>query len=465
MKGTSLIQRVLLTVLCAELLCAVAFACVALVHEHHTRFRAFDVALQGRSDSLLGAVQDAEDPADNVFVDPVELSVPPNDVYAVYNEDGRLLGTSPHAPRVLIEKGQDGFSDRVAEGKTFRVLQRQALRIIDREESGGVGLRRPVTILYGTRTKHIWLEIVEAAGFYALVSLLLLCVTTAILFVLLRKVLAPINALAMAAGGISASSLQFEPPAEAMRIRELQPLVGALLAAMSRLREAFDKQHRFIGDATHELKTAIAVVRSTIQVLTLKERSTSEYHAGLARLLNDNSRVEELVSRMLLLARFEERATDTSVVVDLSEVIEAGVESLRSFAEAHGVSLVTAIAPNLRVRLTEERVEVLLSNLVVNAVQHSPIGGVVHVELQAAEIQQARVILTVKDNGTGIPQDAQPHLFERFYRADSSRSRNTGGVGLGLAICHAIVETADGTIKVESEPGEGTTVLVFLNAS
>ena len=465
MKRISLIRRVLLTVLCAELLCAVALACVALLHERHTRFRAFDTALQGRSDSLLGAIRDAEDPADNVFVDSSELSLPAADVYAVYNRGGGLLGASSHAPIALIARGQDGFSNRVLGRQHYRVLQREALRIIDRDESEGIGLRRPVTILYGARTDHIWHEIFEAAGFYAIVSLCLLCFTTGILFLSLRRVLYPLRALAMAAGAISVNSVHFDPPAEAKTLRELQPLVEALTAAMSRLRDAFDKQHRFIGDATHELKTAVAVVRSTVQVLTLKERSQAEYRAGLGRLLSDNGRVEDLVSRMLLLARLEERAGDKSEIINLGQTVEAVTEDLGSFATAHRIALVTSLMADVFVRLTEERTRVLLSNLVVNAIEHSTKGGVVAIELRSTQRPKKLALLTIKDNGTGITQDALPHVFERFYRADSSRSRDTGGAGLGLAICHAIVEAAGGTIELQSKPGEGTTVLVSFSLS
>src|SRR5579875_3589080 len=104
MKNRSLARRAVATVIVVELLCAIAFAGTALWHERRTRLRAFDVMLQGRSDSLLGAVQDAEDPEDNVTIDPVELKVPAEDVYAVYNKGGRLVGTSPQAPEAVIAR-------------------------------------------------------------------------------------------------------------------------------------------------------------------------------------------------------------------------------------------------------------------------------------------------------------------------------------------------------------------------
>ena len=461
MRSASLTRRALGTVLLAELLCAFAFSGTALLHERQSRLHAFDVSLQGRSDSLLGAVQDAEDPDDNVAIDPAELSLPVADVYAVYNQGGRLLGASAHAPAVLIARDASGFSNRRWEGRNYRVLQREALRIIDREEYGAKGLRRPVTIVYAARTGHIWHEIFEAAEFYMVVSVILLFVTTGLLLLLLRRVLQPLDGLAVAAGGISASALQFAASPEALQLRELAPLATALSAAMDRLRAAFARQHRFLGDATHELKTAVAVVRSTVQLLTLRPRSAEEYQAGLQRVLDDNSRVEELVSRMLLLAQMEEPAAAGAAVTDLAQSAATVLRRVQSFAEAQGVLLQMAACAPVPVRLAPERAEVLLSNLVVNAVQHSAPGETVCVALEREHGTHA--VFTITDHGTGIAPEALPHVFERFFREDRSRSRATGGAGLGLAICHAIVEAAHGSIAMQSTPGQGTEVRVIFS--
>ncbi len=461
MKQASLTRRALGTVLLAELLCAFAFSGTALLHERRSRGHAFDVSLQGRSDSLLGAVQDAEDPDDNVAIDPAELSLPAADVYAVYNQGGRLLGASAHAPAALIARESNGFSTRRWQHQPYRVLQREALRIIDREEYGAKGLRRPVTIVYAARTGHLWHEVFEAAEFYVLVSLVLLLVTTGCLLLLLRQVLRPLEGLALAAGQISAATLQFTAPPEALQLRELAPLAAALAAAMDRLRAAFARQHRFVGDATHELKTAVAVVRSTVQLLLLRPRSPEEYRAGLERVLADNSRVEELVARMLLLAQMEEPAAAEAGVTDLAQSAAVVLRRLQSLADAHGVLLQMDACAPVPVRLAPERAEVLLSNLVVNAVQHSAPGDTVCVAL--AREADATAALTVTDHGTGIAPEALPHVFERFFREDRSRSRATGGAGLGLAICHAAVEAAHGTIAVHSVPGQGTTVRVVFS--
>ncbi len=429
---------------------------IALVHERNIRLRAFDVMLQGRSDSLLGSVQDAEDPDDNVLVDPNELQIPKEDVYAVYNLNGRQLGQSIKAPASLIQREGDGFRDSRVGRQRFRVYERRAMRVIDRAENKGVGLQRPIVIIYAAPTAHIWHEIFEAAGFYGVVSIVLLLITALMMVVMLRRVLMPINELAGEAANVSMASLHFDPPSTALRLRELRPLAEALTTTIGGLRLAFEKQHRFVSDAAHELKTAVAVVRSTIQLLMMKSRSQEEYASGLERLLADNNRVEELVSQMLLLARLEERNAVHPATEDLAISARKVIDNLQSFAEQRAVILKVDIADGVRVQLPRDQAEILVSNLVVNAVQHSPARSRVRVSLKQ---NHSAAVLCVEDEGAGISPGALEHVFERFFREDASRSRDTGGAGLGLAICKSIVDSAGGSIAIESTPGLGTIVL------
>lgn len=457
MKSRSLTRQTILIVLLAEAVCAMAFSAAALMHERQTRIHSFDVMLQGRLDSLLGAVQDAEDAERNITVDPAELHVPRTDVYAVYGEDGRLIGESNRAPAELIRPEADGITVRRVHGHEHRVLQRRALRVIDRAEYGGVGLRRPVTIVYASPSNHIRSEIVEAAGFYMAVGVCLIAATAAAMIVLLRRTLRPIRELADEAAAVGPLSLQFRPPASALEMAELRPLAEALSVTLDSLRQAFENEHRFVGDAGHELKTAVAIVRSTIEVLMMRPRTEDEYRQGLGRALEDTERVNELVSRMLMLARTEERTEAERVTTDIAAGVERGLEKLQSFAEARGIRLVHRLETPVNVRLTQDEAEVLVTNLVVNAIQHSPAGSVVEVSLT----QESRsAVLKVVDRGRGISSHALPHIFDRFYREDTSRSRETGGVGLGLAISKSIVDAAGGDIGVSSAPGAGTTVKV-----
>ena len=464
MRNHSLAGRAIAVVLTIELICALAFSILSLWHESRSRLHAFDVVLQGRSDSLLGAIQDEEDPQANVTVDPTELRIPAEDVYAVYNAGGRLVGASANAPAKLVVRHGDGLRTVEVDGQRYRVLEREGLRIIDREETQGVGRRRPVTIIYAAPSSHIWHEVMETAGFYIGLSLVLICLTAFILILLLRNVIAPINELAEEAAKVRDHLKEFTAPQSALEVRELRPLAETLAETIRRLQQALHVQHQFLSDAAHELKTAVAVERSTIQLLAMRPRSVEEYSDGLDRILEDNERLEQLVSRMLTLARFEEQGGNRSEAIDLGQSAQRATESLRRWVQARGVELSVEFQESVKVALSDEAAEILVSNLLMNAVQHSGRGSTVSVSVRAEAARSEGGVLEVVDAGRGISPESLPHVFERFYREDRSRSRATGGAGLGLAICKSIVQAAGGLIEIESVPGRGTTVTARFKA-
>lgn len=465
MKRKSLIRQSVISVLLAQLLCAAVLCAAALLHEHHSRFRAFDTRLQGRSDSLLGAVQDAEDPEDNVQIDPAELRLPDEDVYAVYNSGGRLLGASPQAPQQLTKRTSNGFRDAEESGRRYRVLQREALRIIDRAEYGGVGLRRPVTIVYASPEAHVWHEIFEAASFYLVVILVASGGVVLLVGTLLRRTLAPLTALADATAGLKAPALAFTPPESALESDELRPLAQVLTLSMSRLREFLARERRFFGDAAHELKTAIAVIRSSAQLMLLRKRTEEEYVEGFERVAEDTERLEALVLQMLQLAGASEtQALAEPEVVDLTEIAkEVALVLLKPIAERKEVNIYVDASAPAHVFLSKQAASTLISNLALNAMQYSATGQFVYVRVSAALHRSVR--LQVEDHGSGISREALPHIFDRFYREDDSRSRATGGSGLGLAICKSIVDAVQGSIVVDSTKGEGTTVTVVFTSA
>jgi len=462
MKSNSLIRRATVSVLAIEMLCALGMASIALWHEQATRMHALDESLRGRSDSLIGAVQDAEDPGDNVKVDPEEFSPGKGEQFAVYNADGWLVGASQGNLSAVPLGPNDAFRDVTVRGHRYRVLQRKALRIIDREETGGQGLRRPVTVVYAVRSDHVWHQVLEGTRFYLLLSLASVCLTALLLVLLARRLLRPLNELASAASSIKPSALEFSPPASALETAELRLLAEALTQMVTRLRRAFEAERRFVSDAAHELKTAVAVVRSTIQVLGMRTRAAHDYRTGIDRILEDNQRVEELVSRMLTLARFEERARGESDEAELGTEAAIAVNNLASYAEWRGVALNFAEDAGVKVQMDPDAIQTLVSNLVMNAVQHSNRGSEVRVSVRSNGHGPGKAALEVQDFGTGISAESLSHVFERFFREDPSRSRETGGAGLGLSICKSIVENAGGSIEIRSEQGKGTTVTALL---
>jgi signal transduction histidine kinase len=459
-RKTSLTRRLIGGVLLAELLCAATFSGVAILHEARGHERAFDVMLRGRADSLLGAVQDAEDPEDNVTVDPQELVLPRNDVYEVLTPGGRVLGGTPGLGTELLGalggRKQDGYwSFRV--GRTrYRGLRMRGVRVIDREEHGG--LRREVSVVYAAPTRVLWHQTIEAARFYVLASVLLLTATGVVLAWFLRRWLAPLRELAGEAAGVSAHSWEFVPPAGVLRIAELEPIARSIKALLEKLRQSFERQRRLTGDAAHELKTSIAVVKSSVQLLGMARRTSEQYEAGLEELLVDTERMEALANRMLMIARLEETPVEVGSRTDLAEAMRVVADRLRPVAALRGVELAVR-GDEAQVAMQADDAEVLCSNLMMNALQHSGQGLRVGVTVEGTD-GVARLV--VVDEGDGIREAALPHVFERFYRADSSRSRQSGGTGLGLAMCKAIVERSHGRIAIESVPGAGTRVAVTL---
>lgn len=476
MSEHSLVRRAILGIISAEFAFIAVLATTSIAHERSVRLRAVDVMLQGRADSLFGAVQDAEDAGDNVMLDTREIVLPGGDAYAVYDMHGTLLGSSPNALPDLISDTGVGIRDRQAHGRRYRVLERRYMRVIDRAETGGAGMERPVLIMYATPMDRIWREIFNAVRFYLVASLLLVVGTTIFVVLLLRRLLFPLQELAAATAALSPRELTFRAPPSALQVQELQPLANTLSSLIEDLRTAFERQHRFVGDAAHELKTAVAVVRSSLQLLLLRRRSVQEYEAGLLGAVEDNARVEGLVSRMLLMARLEETPVSQTLGSDLVDNAAHCLRDLLSIAERKGVGLVATFFgmphPILRSNMPEtdrpqhhlvpvsaEDLHVLLSNLVLNAIEHSLPGSIVHLDLTA---EHANVVLRIRDTGEGISETDLLHIFERFYRADSSRARTTGGAGLGLPISKAIVDRARGEIWLDSRPGQGTTVYVVL---
>jgi signal transduction histidine kinase len=299
----------------------------------------------------------------------------------------------------------------------------------------------------------------EAVNFYALFSLALLLVTGIVMALLLNRSMAPLRELATQAVKVSADSWEFHPSEQVQATKELAPLAHALQNLLQRLERAFLQERRFVSDAAHELKTSVAVVKSSLQLLSMKQRTTAEYEAGLERCQADCERMEALVAKMLTLARAENAPPTQNHAADIAAHLRQVADHLQSMAEIRRVQIMLRMPESLPVALTAEGCELLCSNLLLNALQHSKPDTQIEAHMQQrGDFAEFRLI----DQGDGIDPSVLPHVFERFYRGDPSRDRNTGGTGLGLAICKAIVDSARGNITIQSKLDEGTTVFIRL---
>jgi signal transduction histidine kinase len=258
---------------------------------------------------------------------------------------------------------------------------------------------------------------------------------------------------------VSPRSWDFVPPDAVLRTRELAPIADSIEQLLKSLQAAFEGQRQLTGDAAHELKTSIAVLKSSLQLLSMSPRTTREYEQGLEGILLDIERTEDLATRMLALARLEEAPVEVAEASSLASAVHGVTERLRPLAELKHIELTAKSDGDAVVAMSPDEADVLCSNLLMNAIQHTAELG--HISL-SLESRGGHGELRVADDGEGIPESALPHVFERFYRADRSRSRQSGGAGLGLSICKALVDRANGRIEVRSTIGAGTEVVVRL---
>jgi signal transduction histidine kinase len=443
-------RRVVSLVLLIELLFAVSTTTLAFFYERHEYFEALDIALRGRADSLMGAVVEAADDTDSVLLDVAGLQTPKDDLYEVWEKDallgqrGNLSGIDPS----LRQGGDAVFKLKVGE-KKYRAIRMHGMRVID---PATLKVRHNVVVLYAAPTAKVWRAVGRAVRFFAIANAALLLLTGLLVFVFVRRSITPLYQLAAEASTIAANSWQFAPSDEARSVEELEPLVTALEGVILRLERSFGQQRIFVSDAAHELKTSVAVVKSSIQLLSMKERTSAEYQAGLERCQMDCLRMEELVQRMLTLAMVEEGDLKQRVAEDVAvmSVVREVMEDLATTAQLRGVRLERCGDEALRAAINRDRWKTVCTELLQNAIQHSPQGEAVAVE---ATVHGDRVTVLVRNAGEPIAVEMLPHLFDRFYRGDPSRARSTGGTGLGLAICKAVVEQAGGRISVRHGAG------------
>jgi two-component system, OmpR family, sensor histidine kinase CiaH len=221
------------------------------------------------------------------------------------------------------------------------------------------------------------------------------------------------------------------------------------------VQEAFERQHVFVADASHELRTPLAVIRANAEFLQERQPASEE----AAEIVSETDRLSSLVDSLLAVARGDQNGAVVYDELDLGAVVEGSAASMRSLAAERGIVLDVSATPELRVRGSREQLRQLVVILVDNALRYTTSGG--HVEVDVAR-RDGSAVVAVSDTGIGIPPEALGQVFERFYRADEARTRDSGGAGLGLAIARKLVDEHGGRIAAASTPGEGSTFTVTL---
>jgi signal transduction histidine kinase len=425
------------------------------VHERHVQYKAFDANLRGTANVLFGAVQDAEDTGDNVLLDLRGVTLPREAVFRVRDNQGRILGSAGTVPTEDISPGE--LKESTTNGHSYRFYSLTGDRIIDPGANGGI--HHQISILYGLPDDRVWHEVFEAIRFFSIASLILLSSTAMLLVWLIRRLTNPIHQLAEAAEGINVFEWKFSAPAGAREVLELQPLVLALDRALGRLHRSFQQQKRFTSDAAHELKTDLAIVKSSFQLLSMKHRTNEEYQKGVSVGLSDLARLEETVRRMLTLARLEQPANDEQSICRIDEALDQAIQQAAPAAEVKGVDLEVPILESASVHCDSRDAVLLCSNILMNAIHYT--GEHTNIRIKC-QVSGSQCNITIQDSGTGIDEGELPYVFEPFYRGDPSRSRTSGGTGLGLSICKAVCDRAGGTIQIANRPDGGAVVTVVL---
>jgi two-component system, OmpR family, sensor kinase len=284
---------------------------------------------------------------------------------------------------------------------------------------------------------------------------------------LATRALAPVDRMTATAGGLAFAapqrlslSTRLDVPATGDELSRLALTFNALL---DRLESAFETQQRFIADASHELRTPLTAIRGNVDLLSkqlaLATATDQDVEETIQALKRESERMARLTDDLLTLARAEAQSglVLQKSTVELEPLLREAIETVQRARPTPHIRVV--IEPTLAVVADRDRLAQVLVNLLDNAVRYTPTDGVIDV---MAAIKGDRLRLTVNDTGSGINAAELPHVFDRFFRAESARQRSTGGTGLGLAIVQAIVRAHQGTIQLESEVDRGTMVTITL---
>ncbi len=359
--------------------------------------------------------------------------------------------SAPEAIQVLTGGESRAYGIHPLDGQEEYAALCAAAMDVEGDVIGAVLLSTPVTELRAaiqTVEKQLMTVFIAVAG-AALAAALIFALTLT----------APIKALTstirrMGRGDLSAR----------VNVRtsgELKALADSYNAMAEKIENFDQSRSQFVQNASHELKTPLATMKILLENLIYQPDMPAELRAEFMQDMNHEiDRLSGIITDLLTLTQMDSRryALKTDAV-DLSALCEETLHALRPAADKAKLSLEGSIAPDVVLMGDESKLSQVVYNLIDNAVKYTPEGGQVAVRLES---EGKEAVLTVSDNGIGIPEEDVKHIFDRFYRVDKARSRATGGTGLGLSIVAQMVKLHGGDIAVTSENGKGSVFTVHL---
>jgi two-component system, OmpR family, sensor kinase len=355
--------------------------------------------------------------------------------------------------RVEGEAGDRGFADVLVGAVHFRARVTQA-RVASE--------RVTLVALESLELQRDFMEDIRATLLWVIPAALLIASIGG--YFLARKSLAPVVAMSETAARIGARNLHQRLPVQNAR-DELGYLASTFNGLLERLDRSFEQQRRFMADASHELRSPVAIIRGEAEVALSKARTSEEYRESLAIALDEAQRLSQIVDDLLTLARadageYRLRPRDFY----LEELAVDCVRAARTMAAARGIALSYEPDGEMPIRADEALVRRLVMNLLDNGIKYTPQGGKVSVACSHAGGEYA---VTVRDTGPGIPAEARDKIFERFFRLDPARTPapRTSGAGLGLAIARWIAEAHHGRLLLVHSDASGSAFTAFLPAN
>jgi heavy metal sensor kinase len=397
-------------------------------------------------------------------------------IFAIVNPDGSIYISSLDFPST--KSTPDSIPESLLSSASFRKLVEAssgADHLYQNVKGGKDGYRgyarhfpakgRTYTLVI-LRSLHAQQEMLdEITTTFAWIIPIAVLLASAGGYFLARKSLAPVVAMSTQAGRIGAANLHERLPVQNEK-DELGHLARSFNLLLDRLNESFDRQRRFMADASHELRTPVAILRGESEVaLSRPERSLEEYRESLAAVRAESQRLTHIVEDLFTLARADAGQYPLSPRdFYLDELVADCTRAARTLALAKNISLQCNAPRELPICADEALVRRMILNLLDNAIKYTPEGGRVSLLCRS---EDGKYVLSVTDSGPGIPPDLQPRIFERFFRADKARSRaenDGGGAGLGLSIARWIAEAHLGTLELSRSGATGSTFVAFLPA-
>jgi heavy metal sensor kinase len=279
---------------------------------------------------------------------------------------------------------------------------------------------------------------------------------------IINRALHPVKSVVKTAQVISADDLSLR-----IDVKNRGDEVGALVETFNdmiiRLEKSVKRIRQFSGDVSHELRTPLTIIRGEVEVLLRKARTKEEYVGTLNSVLEESQRMAKIIDDLLFLSRVE--GVDKSKLRDtvpLDEVVSEVLASRSLAMKKKKFRIQFETSESALVRGSRDLLERMVANLVDNAVRYTPEGGSVKVALSQ---EDGEIRMEVSDTGIGIPEDALPKIFERFFVVDKSRSKETGGSGLGLSIVKWIADSHGARVSVSSRPNQGTSFVLTFSAA